>query len=488
MARSRFIYIIIYPNKIIGVFLKKDHLGRYKWHFLTFLVIGILLGYIVAVGIETLGLGIPRNWTRVPCTDTDGGQNYDVRGRVTTGLGAYDDYCASGTTLVEFYCSGSSANSVRKSCSYVCAAGACLGASPNWTSAIRGMRFDPSYYYGKGYTARTLAQYIADQAYTNGVNTIFVMAYSPAYGAFYPTTYADTAVEGGFGQGNILGELITAAHAKKIKVVAWLPVNNFKKVWDNHPDWRSKKKDGSDYLPVANTYFLSCWHDSFQSWYRGFLEDLLARYPNLDGIEAGEGIVDWYWNYEADYNLAASQKYLQQYPGGTLGDANWKLYRAKGMTRLHEILISVAHSRGVGAYVVQTWTAKPDGHLMTSAEIADGSGFDFDGIMSLADKPDYLMAELMWQQWAAEYSNPTTFNPDWTATARNEFISKVNGRVKALVHVELSAFGSYAPTPIQLETSLRYAATGTAGVDFYDHYQVAGSGAMQNVKNVYSAA
>lgn len=353
---------------------------------------------------------------------------------------------------------------------------------------IKGFRFDPSYYYGQGYTAKTLAAKIASDAQNNNANTIFIFAYMPG-GAYYPTTYADTNVEQGFGMQNMLGEMITAAHAKNIKVVAWLPVNSFQKAWENHPDWREKKLDGTDYVPnvMPCIYTLSSAHDSFQAWYRGFLEDILTRYLSLDGIEAAEGMIDCSWSGSADYNPAANTKYFAAYPSGKLGDANWISFRAGELTKLHKILIEVAHSHGKQAYVVNTWSTKSDGHLMLSSEIRDGCGFDFDGVMNLADKPDYIMAELIWQSLASMYY-PVSFTPDWTKQGTQEFVAKVNSRTKALVHVELTPFGNYAPTNSQFQTSLQHAITGTSGADFYDSYQCQTKNAWSNVKAVYSAS
>jgi hypothetical protein len=319
-----------------------------------------------------------------------------------------------------------------------------------------------------------------------GANAIFMHTYNTEYGAFYSTTYQDTEMEQGFGIQNMLGELISAVHAKNIKVVAWLPVNNFEKVWTNHPDWREKKVDGTDYRPDASLYLLSPLHDSFKTWYKGFLEDLFTRYPSLDGAEAAEGFVDWGWNGGADYNPVANQKYFAAYPSGQLGDANWKIFRAKGLTALYEILFNVSHARGKPAYVVQTWAAYANGHLMNSTDIRDGCGLDFDGVMNKMASTDYMMAELIWQQEASYASSTAIFNPDWTGQAKNEFLTKVGGRAKALVHVELSTFGAYTPTNTQFQTSLTHAITGTAGADFYDHNLMEQKSAMPNAQAVYT--
>jgi len=43
-------------------------------------------------------------------------------------------------------------------------------------------------------------------------------------------------------------------------------------------------------------------HDDFVKWYEGFIKNLIELYPNIDGLEAAEGFVDYKWNKEADYN------------------------------------------------------------------------------------------------------------------------------------------------------------------------------------------
>lgn len=257
-------------------------------------------------------------------------------------------------------------------------------------------------------------------------------------------------------------------------------------MWDTNPSWRAKKKDGTDYIPASYTFLLSTWHDSYISWYDGFVKDLLNNYPDLDGIEAIEPFIDWNWDWTTDYNSIHNQKYFAKYPSGTLGDANWKIFRAEGLTNLIKIMIADAHAKGTKTYVVQTWTAKSDGNLMRSEDIRDGAGFDFNGIMNLLVKPDFVQAELIWQQWAAEYGSKTIFNADWTTKARDQFVTNVAGRTAAIVHVEISPFGTYTPTNTEFETSLKHARTNTQGADFYDHKQVQDKNAWVNVKNAYA--
>ncbi len=487
---------------------EKKRFNSQEWIFPMLVVIYLILLIILILILASIQLSLPittfaRGGVKL-CSDSDGGRDYFTLGIVTVGSTTYEDFCQDKLILQEYYCRRGNVAYELVSCSDSCQSGACQQApapapanvtnvtqnqtQQNYTQTleIKGMRFGASYYYNQGYTAKTLASKIVTDAKNNNITTIFFHTYNSVYGAFYLTSYSYTIVEGGFGKQNMLRELINAAHANGIKVIASIPVNDFKQAWVAQPNWRSKLRNGSDYVPKTDHYFLSTWHDSYINWYDGFVKNLINNYPDLDGVEALEGIVDWNWNLDADYNSQHNQKYYARYPSGVLGDANWKLFRAEGLTNLHKILINNTHTKGIKAYVVQTWAPKDNGSLMTSEEIRDGSGFDFNGIMDLANKPDYLQAELIWQQWAYRKNDKATFNPDWTAKARDQFLIKVGGRTKVIVHVEITPFGSYAPTNSEFETSLRHARTGTSGADFYNHKQAQDKNAWSNVKAAYS--
>jgi hypothetical protein len=72
--------------------------------------------------------------TYYTCTDTDGGKNYTSKGIVNStyvykgkpkNTFTYTDKCTSSKVLVEYYCSGTTASSVRYNCPYNCLNGAC---------------------------------------------------------------------------------------------------------------------------------------------------------------------------------------------------------------------------------------------------------------------------------------------------------------------------------------------------------------------------
>jgi hypothetical protein len=350
-----------------------------------------------------------------------------------------------------------------------------------WTRAatadetVRGLRVDPGNLYGlPGYNPATAAQTLVDDAAGSGANTLFLFAYSPTFGAFYKTSYPDTEVEKGLGSLDFLRQVLDRAHAKGLRVVAALPVNNFKSAWTRHADWRSKTRDGKDYQPDRDSYLLSAWNDGFRGWLKGFADDLLTRYPDVDGVDAVEGVVDLKWDGQPDFNPDATRKFRALYPTDPFEGPKWRQFRAAGLTDLHMTLAGAAHARKKKAFVVQTLAARPDGSLMGFGDVRDGSGFDFDGVMDLAagGRPDFVAAELIWQQWRAATGNPV-FTPDWTGTAARDCVRRAGGRVVPLVHVEVTPFPPEKPTVVptaeEFERSLKHAVSSGGGATVYEY-------------------
>ena len=201
------------------------------------------------------------------------------------------------------------------------------------------------------------------------------------------------------------------------------------------------------------------------------MSDFLDHYPEVEGIEAVEGRIDYHWNGEADFNPESNRRFLQQYPGGKPGDAEWKLFRARGLTELHALLASVAHRRHKTSWAVQTWAVGPDGELRASETLRDASGFDFDGILDLPrpERIDTIAVELIWQEWKNTFGS-ALFSPDWTARAARELVKPVGRRARPVVHVELTPFGGVTPTLEEFSRALSAALSESFGASFYDYH------------------
>ena len=363
-----------------------------------------------------------------------------------------------------------------------------------WTHAatadevVRGLRVEPGNLYKmRDYNPATAAQTLVDDAAASGVNTIFLFAYNKTYGAFYKTSYRDTEVEKGLGQLDFLRQVLDRAHTKGLRVVASLPVNTFKTAWMEHPDWRSKTRDG-DYEPEDDSYLLSAWDDEFRRWFKGFVDDLLTHYLDLDGIEAVEGYVDSTWDGKPDFNADAKRKFTALYPDEPFEGPKWRRFRAAGLTDLHKILAIAGHAGKKKVFVVQTLAAKPDGSLMGFDEVRDGSGFDFDAVIDLAPegRPDFVAAELIWQDWSEKTGNPA-FTPDWTKTAAHEYVRRVNRRVVPLIHVEVTSFPpgkdpTVEPTAAQFERSVKLAVVAGGGSTVYEYTLIKKRGLLASLK------
>lgn len=351
------------------------------------------------------------------------------------------------------------------------------------TTPVRGLRFDPGYVYDDPQLAGKSVQQIAAIAAQNvknaGFNTIFLFAYSPYYGAFYKTTYSMTNMEGGLGTGDFTTALINEAHARGVRVIADLPMNNFYKVWQAKPTWRMKKKTGADYRPYSDLYPLSIFHPEFKTWYTGFINDFLAKHPNIDGIEAFEPQLDFNWNNGADYNAEANKKFYATYPSGTLGSAQWETVQSNEVISYLGNFFGLAKAKGKEGHVVQTWTAQSNGALMSAATLSKAIGFNFLGfnVLPANQRPSYIQGEFMWAQWKAEYGG-SIFNPDWIKTAANSFLTQMNALAQpAIVHTELSEFsgsaGTIRPTGTQFLQELKTLRAMNVNFDVYDYAQVA---------------
>ena len=79
------------------------------------------------------------------------------------------------------------------------------GFFANAAPEIRGLRVDPSYFYGlyEGQTDEQIVDQVINKARAANVNTLFLYAYNPSNGAFYQTDYPMAEVEVGYGQRQI---------------------------------------------------------------------------------------------------------------------------------------------------------------------------------------------------------------------------------------------------------------------------------------------
>ena len=346
----------------------------------------------------------------------------------------------------------------------------------------RGVRLDPAYFYSShaGQSPSQIATDVISSLKNARTNTIYLYAYNAIYGAYYPTTYAQTLVEPGYGLQNIFGALLSEAHSQGLKVVAVVPLNNFKSVWQNNSAWRVKQAGGVDYVPYSDTYLLSASSTEYKNWYTGFINDLIARNPSVDQVEAVEPTLDYFWSGIPDQNPAALSAFSAQYPGAAVGSASWLNFRAQEFLNLVALFNQIVHANNKESGLVHTWTVKSDGSLMDARVIRDSSGFDFVGVATLTgtSKTDHMVSEFIWQQWFSEYAS-ILFNPDWitqVAATYTNTLRAAGSSSDLIVHVEISTFtgakNTTTPTNSEFGQTLANTATLTNGVSVYDYNQI----------------
>lgn len=350
--------------------------------------------------------------------------------------------------------------------------------TPTVSTKSRGIRLDPAYFYSShpGQSALQIAQNVVTTLKSAKVNTIYLYAYSAVYGAYYPTTYPNTAVEPGYGTQNIFSAILSQAHMQGMKVVAVMPLNNFKHAWQNNPSWRVKQAGQTDYIPAPDTYLLSASVLAFKNWYTGFIKDFLQRNPTIDQVEAVEPTLDYFWTGIPDQNAEALAAFNLKYSGAAVGSQSWRTFRAQEFLNLIALFNQTVHASNKQTALVQTWTVNSSGALFDSAVIRDNSGFDFVGVATLSGtkKTDHLITELIWQQWFSQYGT-AVFNPEWIATVGKTYDSTLRAAGSTsnlIVHAEISTFGNTAPTKAEFARTMAATKLLPNGVSVYDYNQI----------------
>lgn len=362
-------------------------------------------------------------------------------------------------------------------------------AVPARTAApgVRGVVIDPADYQAEFRDPAVLARKLAEDAARYGVNTIYLNAYNVEYGAYYRTTYLYNR-ESEYGKADLLGKLISAAHSRGVKIYAALYDHQHRGAWEFHPEWRAMRQNGSYYNPPRTDvqYYLSVGHPSATAWWRGFLADMMTNYPDLDGFELREPIVNW-WGTEADHNPAVTRAFLRAHPRSAVGGTTWRVFRQQMLTRFLKSEIAQIHAARKQAHVTTVADTGASGHLMPAKDEAFETGFDLDGLITGKDRPDAIKVELIWQQWARNYDY-ITFTPEWTGRAVREFFKQVRDRVPVITHVELTDFGRHVMTPQEFYRTLVAARQpGVGGLDFYSAFLADGKNAWPAISSVYRA-
>jgi len=364
---------------------------------------------------------------------------------------------------------------------------------------VKGLRVDPGYLFNASTTDAIAKKVVADCKKLN-VNTIFLMAFSPFYGAYYYTPWAGSWPQVDFGstvEKNFIGKLLPAAHAAGLSVVASFRMNLYEKIPGVSTDWNVLRKDHAPYtVPLDGTHSTvqrCAWHPKFRTWFSQLLNDFVSLYPAIDGLEACEGSVAQAFESgvtEPDYNAFALADFQRKHPGANPSETVWKRHRSEGLIGLHEILLHATRRLPKAkAYVIHDLVTSPfdAAPLMDPDVYADFCGFDWRGIASLGY--DFLVQGAIWQQREqnarALGSPPGKFAPQWTGAAVKHFGTLMTSLSAArMAHVEVTPFPPVTPTPAQFADALKLAFNGSQGTTVYSYHQLYDS---HGAENAYAA-
>ncbi len=346
----------------------------------------------------------------------------------------------------------------------------CRGPIPTGDQEIKieqkrfyAVRFDPSYYYDTQLSVKELSEQLTDKWIESGINTVYLKAYDPIFGASYRTKYLYNN-QTDFGRLDLLKTMIETCHKRNITIYAWIPAFQHKQAWEANPDWRVKKADSTDYQPSPDSYFLCMRNPQFREWWLGFISDIFKNYKTLDGLDIAEPIVSWKPS-EGCYCSLCNQAFESH-------TNTFETIRSDPLTSLLEETCRLTQSLGKSISITTIATSQQNGLPYSSEEQRAVTGFDLNGILNSQDHPDIINVELLWQQWADTYQNRDLFSPSWTAQAVQHMISKIDNRADFVAHIELTPWGNVEVSKDQFLTSIQAALDGgTSGIDFYDSHQ-----------------
>ena len=132
----------------------------------------------------------------------------------------------------------------------------------------------------------------------------------PSGYVFYPSRIAPIAA--GYKQRDLLQYLITAAHARNIKVKAWIPQFHDQVAYNKHDSWRMMVYREGKVVPFANNsteYFVNPLHPDVQDYELSIIKEIVTRYP-IDGV-----VLDWirFNGYNMDLSNRTRQHYKKRF-------------------------------------------------------------------------------------------------------------------------------------------------------------------------------
>ena len=139
------------------------------------------------------------------------------------------------------------------------------------------------------------------------------------------------------GSGDALKDIIELAHAQDIKVILWFEygfmhkiggVNYNDPILAKHPEWIGIGNDGKPSNYNNNDFYLNSYDPEVQEFMLSLMEEALAKYPEVDGIQGDDRLPAMPRNSGYDAKTAAAYKAEKGVePPVNFDDAEWVRWR-----------------------------------------------------------------------------------------------------------------------------------------------------------------
>lgn len=329
---------------------------------------------------------------------------------------------------------------------------------------IHGVRFDPSYYYN---LKQPLQKFVDSSIIfwkSKGINTVYFKAYDPQFGAVYKTSYIYNH-KTDYSNKDLLGIFSKACSENDMRLILWLPMLEHRGAWLAKPEWRYIPSQIKHQKKIETQGLLCFSNVEVQKWWFGFVEDILKKYPLVNGIDFAEpGIVlpnntfcqcDICKSKIGTHNSTALPKEIERISAeftNFISKSNQLVKKYNKTTTLTFIA-----------------TVNNTGKLESLQKQKYLSGIDLPMLLNDEYCPDFICAEVLWQQWADHFDDPVRFTPDWTKEIFKELLLEIGHRSSLIAHVELTSLGGVNVTPQDLNLSVKAAKkAGIQSVEFYD--------------------
>ncbi len=207
---------------------------------------------------------------------------------------------------------------------------------------------------------------LVDSAARNKVKVISLLvkqdedAQIPSGQVFYRSDIAPRAA--GYEQFDVLQTLLDAAHARSIRVRAWIPQFHDQVAAKAHPQWQMQSlRDGKvqPYMGARQTeYFVNPLSAEVQAYELSIIDEIVKKYP-VDGV-----MLDWirFDNYNMDLGDATRADYQARYgidpvtldfskPSAALDQ--WNAYRTDGLAAyVRAVRAKLPPAMELGVYIL----------------------------------------------------------------------------------------------------------------------------------------